>query len=77
MDKQIQQCPLIVSKEYDECYFLVHRAYSHFFGNMLNDDNTFSEKKQLNFTRILDSCFEYVHNNILFALYIYPILTLI
>jgi len=63
MDKQIDQCPLIVSKEYDECYFLVHRAYSHFFGNMLNDDNPFYDQKGLNFTRILDFCFEYIHNN--------------
>ena len=63
MDKQIEQCPLITSKEYDECYFLVHRAYSHFFGNMLNDKNPFYDEKELNFTRILDYCFEYVNDN--------------
>ena len=63
MDKQIDQCPLIVSKEYDQCYFLVHRAYSHFFGDMKNDGNPFYDEKELNFTRILDYCFEYVHDN--------------
>ena len=28
MDKQIQECPVITAKEYDKCYFLVHRAYA-------------------------------------------------
>ena len=31
MDKQIQECPVITAKEYDKCYFLVHRAYAYFF----------------------------------------------
>ena len=38
MDKQFFQCPVISATEYDKCYFLVHRAYSHFFGN-INDKN--------------------------------------
>ena len=62
MDRQIEQCPLIVSKEYDQCYFLVHRAYSHFFGNMLDDKNPFHDSKCLNMTRILDYCFQYVED---------------
>ena len=36
MDKQLQQCPFISSYEYDKCYFLVHKIYSHFFGNINN-----------------------------------------
>ena len=36
MDKQLEQCPVISAYEYDNCYFLVHRAYAHFFGD-IND----------------------------------------
>ena len=36
MDKQMPQCPVITSFEYDNCYFLVHKAYSHFFGDINN-----------------------------------------
>ena len=36
MDKQIRQCPVITSKEYGHCYFLIHLAYSHFFGDINN-----------------------------------------
>ena len=31
MNRQIDQCPVITAKEYDDCYFLVHKAYSFFF----------------------------------------------
>ena len=34
MDKQLEQCPVISAYEYDKCYFLIHRAYAHFFGKM-------------------------------------------
>jgi len=36
MDKQLQQCPVITSYEYDKCYFLVHKVYSSFFGDINN-----------------------------------------
>ena len=36
MDKQLQQCPLISAYEYDNCYFIVHKVYSHFFGDINN-----------------------------------------
>ena len=36
MDRQLQQCPLITSYEYDRCYFLVHKIYSSFFGDINN-----------------------------------------
>ena len=31
MDRQLAQCPVISAKEYDDCYFLIHKAYSFFF----------------------------------------------
>jgi len=34
MDKQLEQCPVISAYEYDKCYFLIHRAYAHFFGDI-------------------------------------------
>ena len=33
MENQLEQCPVISAYEYDNCYFLVHRAYAHFFRN--------------------------------------------
>ena len=42
MDKQIQECPLISALEYDRCYFLVHKVYSHFFGDI---NNKYEESK--------------------------------
>ena len=53
MDKQLEQCPVITAYEYDKCYFLVHRAYAHFFGdiNNKNDQVTF---KRNNFNKIKD-----------------------
>ena len=53
MDKQLEQCPVITAYEYDKCYFLVHRAYSHFFGdiNNKNDQVTFTKN---NFNKIKD-----------------------
>ena len=54
MNKQIQECPVITAKEYDKCYFLVHRAYayffeslsifSYFFGIFQSKNHSFSEK---------------------------------
>lgn len=34
MNKQLEQCPVISAYEYDNCYFLIHKAYAHFFGDM-------------------------------------------
>ena len=34
MNNQLEQCPVISAYEYDKCYFLIHRAYAHFFGVM-------------------------------------------
>ena len=33
MNRQLCTCPIITAYEYDELYFIVHRAYSHFFTN--------------------------------------------
>ena len=49
MDKQLQLCPLISSYEYDKCYFLVHKIYSHFFGNINNKyEESMFKKENLN-----------------------------
>ena len=34
MNNQLEQCPVISAYEYDKCYFLIHRAYAHFFKDM-------------------------------------------
>ena len=39
MNKQLEQCPVISAYEYDNCYFLVHRAYAYFFGDMNDKKN--------------------------------------
>ena len=47
MNKQLEQCPVISAYEYDKCYFLIHRAYAHFFED-INDKSknvTFTETK--------------------------------
>ena len=36
MEHQIQQCPVITAIEYDKLYFIIHKAYSHFFGDINN-----------------------------------------
>ena len=48
MDKQFEQCPVISASEYDNCYFLIHRAYAHFFGNMISEENITFTKAQFN-----------------------------
>ena len=53
MDNQLQQCPLISSYEYDKFYFLVHKVYSHFFGD-INGKNEDSMFKTENLDKILD-----------------------
>ena len=44
MNKQLEQCPVISAYEYDNCYFLIHRSYANFFGDIYND------KKNVTFT---------------------------
>ena len=34
MDRQLSSCPIITAYEYDELYYIVHRAYAHFFTNV-------------------------------------------
>ena len=45
MNKQLEQCPVISAYEYDRCYFLVHRAYAHFFGDINNKNEDVIFKK--------------------------------
>ena len=53
MDKQYLQCPVISAIEYDKCYFLIHRAYSHFFGKIkdINEKPVFQVE---NYIKMLD-----------------------
>ena len=44
MNKQLEQCPVISAYEYDKCYFLIHKAYASFFGN-INDKKEFKFPK--------------------------------
>ena len=53
MKRQFLQCPVISSEEYDNCYFLVHRAYAHFFGDM-NDKYEKPKYIQHNHNKVLD-----------------------
>ena len=57
MNKQLEQCPVISAYEYDKCYFLVHRAYAHFFGNMDDNSNKYFTKSNLNKIK------EYINNS--------------
>ena len=61
MDRQLEQCPVISAYEYDNCYFLIHRAYAHFFGDIKDrrslptfDDSNFQKIKEFinNYNRI-------------------------
>ena len=53
MKNQFLQCPVITAEEYDRCYFLVHRAYSHFFDNI---DDIYEKPKFIyqNYNKIID-----------------------
>ena len=52
MKKQFLQCPVITAEEYDRCYFLVHRAYSHFFGD-INDKYEKPKYIEQNHTKVI------------------------
>ena len=43
MDRRINQCPVISAKEYDDCYFLIHKAYSFFFKKGLEFFDSYPE----------------------------------
>ena len=47
-NKQLEQCPVISAYEYDNLYFLVHKAYAHFFRN----DAKYEIFKDFNFKKI-------------------------
>ena len=51
MDRQLEQCPVISAYEYDHCYFLIHRAYAHFFGD-INNKNSKAEFTSSNYDKI-------------------------
>ena len=53
MDNQLELCPVISAYEYDKCYFLVHRAYAHFFGDINNRNENVIFTRE-NFKKIND-----------------------
>lgn len=61
MKKQFLQCPVITAEEYDKCYFLVHRAYAHFFGN-IDDKNEKPKFVYQNYNKIID-CIHSLNGN--------------
>ena len=61
--EHFQQCPVISATEYDKCYFLVHRAYAHFFGNMENK----SERPKFqndNFNKVISALYSQKEENL-------------
>ena len=59
MDKQLEQCPVISAFEYDKCYFLVHRAYAHFFKDIKDKSEVIFDES--NFKKIE----EYINKSII------------
>ena len=57
MNRQLEQCPVISAYEYDNCYFLIHRVYAHFFGD-INDKNSKAIFSSSNYKKIE----EYIEN---------------
>ena len=57
MNKQLEQCPVISALEYDKCYFLIHRAYAHFFGKMEDNSNKYFTKQNFNIIK------DYINNS--------------
>ena len=52
-EKQMQQCLIISSYEYDKYYVFLHKAYSYFFGD-INNKNEKSMFKKENLNKIID-----------------------
>ena len=48
MNKQLEQCPVISAYEYDNCYFLIHKAYAYFFGKMYDKNDVIFTQKYFN-----------------------------
>ena len=51
--RQILPCPVITAKEYDKRYFVLHKAYSHFFGDM-DYEGDYPEFNENNIGKIVD-----------------------
>ena len=58
MDKQFLECPVITAEEYDKCYFLVHKAYSYFFGNFNSKIHSFNDEKYKIIEDLLEKLYE-------------------
>ena len=62
MNKQLEQIPVISALEYDNCYFLIHRTYAHYFGKMDDKINAIFKGTEFNkfqnyleFSKCIDS----------------------
>jgi hypothetical protein len=69
MDKQLIKCPVISAKEYDDCYFLIHKIYSFFFKNIEDKNMEPNEPtfKQIYFDKcqgFLDSELSNIYDNL-------------
>ena len=60
MNKQLDQIPVISALEYDNCYFLIHRAYADNFGKMedkikvyFNKSDFYKNKNYINESKTL------------------------
>ena len=56
--EQLRQSPLITGYEYDRCYFLVHKFYSNFFGDINNnlEAPNFKEENLKKLEEYLNNC---------------------
>ena len=58
MDNPILECPVITAEEYDKCYFLVHKAYSYFFGDFKSKYHSFSKENYNIIEKLLNNLYD-------------------
>ena len=61
--EHFSQCPVISATEYDKCYFLVHRAYAHFFGDIDNKSERPKFQNE-NFSKVISSLYRQHEENL-------------
>ena len=63
MTKQIEICPVITKEEYDNCYFLVHKAYAYFFGYFDSKYHSFNDENFEIIEKLLDKLYMFGYFN--------------
>ena len=53
-DKYMLQCPIITSYEYDRFYFLAHKIYTSFYGDVLKENEKISFFQKNNLNKIIE-----------------------